>query len=276
MVHLIPTGKLPSAKETTVLLQHVRLHGFPVDIISDKGPQFISQFWKAFCSLVGATVSLSSGYHPQSNGQTERFNQELENGLHCLVAQAAAQWSKNLLWVEYTHNSLPSVSTGYSPFECVYRYQPPLFQVLERGVGVLSLIQMCPRTWARVRRTLLHTSASYKAMADCQRNRGPSFQLGQRVWLSTRDLPLRSECRKLAPRFIGPLPVSKTTNPVGLKLPSSMRIHPTFHISKVKPLVESPLVTFWTLTSFGTTTTSILTSQGPRRVGTTASLSPSY
>lgn len=113
MVHLIPTDKLPSAKETAVLLQHVvRLQGFPVDIISDRGLQFISQFWKAFCSLVGATVSLSSGYQPQSNGQTEYFNQQLENGLHSLVAQAAAQWSKNLLWVEYAHNALPSVSTG--------------------------------------------------------------------------------------------------------------------------------------------------------------------
>ena len=73
MAHFIGLPKLPSAKETAdVMMNHVfRLHGFPRDIVSDRGPQFISKFWKEFCHLLGATVSLTSGYHPQSNGQTE-------------------------------------------------------------------------------------------------------------------------------------------------------------------------------------------------------------
>lgn len=64
MVHFIPLPKLPSAKETAKVLmsQVFRLHGFPRDGVSDQGPQFISRFWKTFCSLLGATVSLSSGY----------------------------------------------------------------------------------------------------------------------------------------------------------------------------------------------------------------------
>lgn len=83
MAHFIPLPKLPSAKETAeALINHIfRIHGFPEDVVSDRGPQFISKFWKEFCSLLGATVSLSSGFHPQSNGQSERLNQELEKGL---------------------------------------------------------------------------------------------------------------------------------------------------------------------------------------------------
>ena len=140
MVHFIPMPKLPSAKGTAeaVLLHVFRIHGFPKDVVSDWGPQFISQFWKAFCSLLGATVSLSSGYHPQSNGQSERLNQELETGLRCLVSQNPASWSKHLIWVEYAHNTLPSSATGLSPFQCAYGYQPPLFPDLEKEVNVPS------------------------------------------------------------------------------------------------------------------------------------------
>uniref|UniRef100_A0A674PBR8 Gypsy retrotransposon integrase-like protein 1 n=1 Tax=Takifugu rubripes TaxID=31033 RepID=A0A674PBR8_TAKRU len=79
-VHFVALPKLPSAAETAELLvSHVvRLHGIPLDVVSDRGPQFTSRVWQAFCKGIGATVSLSSGYHPQSNGQAERANQALE------------------------------------------------------------------------------------------------------------------------------------------------------------------------------------------------------
>ena len=94
LAHLIPLTKLPSARETAELfLQHVfRLHGLPTDVISDRGPQFTSVFWREFCCVVGATASLSSGFHPQSNGQTERVNQDLETTLRCLVNHNPASW----------------------------------------------------------------------------------------------------------------------------------------------------------------------------------------
>uniref|UniRef100_A0A672YRD9 Gypsy retrotransposon integrase-like protein 1 n=1 Tax=Sphaeramia orbicularis TaxID=375764 RepID=A0A672YRD9_9TELE len=82
MAHFVAMPKLPSAKETAeaVLYNVCRLHGFPRDVVSDRGPQFVARFWRAFCALIGASVSLSSGYHPQTNGQTERVNQVLEAG----------------------------------------------------------------------------------------------------------------------------------------------------------------------------------------------------
>ncbi|XP_078809690.1 uncharacterized protein LOC144994726 [Oryzias latipes] len=76
-VHFIPLPQLPTATETAeILVQQVfRHHGIPTDIVSDRGPQFVSQVWKAFCSALGASVSLTSGYHPQSNGQAERLRE---------------------------------------------------------------------------------------------------------------------------------------------------------------------------------------------------------
>ncbi len=107
--HFIPLPKLPSAKETAAtVVDHVfRIHGLPADVVSDRGPQFVSKFWREFCRLLGATVSLSSGFHPQTNGQTERANQDLERVLRCLVTQNPTSWCQQLSWVEYAHNSLP-------------------------------------------------------------------------------------------------------------------------------------------------------------------------
>ncbi|XP_048027531.1 integrin alpha-M-like [Megalobrama amblycephala] len=118
--HFIPLPKLPTAKETEVtVINHVfRIHGLPVDVVSDRGSQFTSKFWKEFCRLLGATVSLSSGFHPQMNGQAERANQDLERMLRCRVAQNPSSWSQQLPWVEYAHNSLPVSATGLSPFQC--------------------------------------------------------------------------------------------------------------------------------------------------------------
>ncbi len=247
--HFIPLPKLPSAKETAAtVVDHVfRIHGLPADVVSDRGPQFVSKFWREFCRLLGATVSLSSGFHPQTNGQTERANQDLERVLRCLVTQNPTSWCQQLSWVEYAHNSLQVSSTGLSPFECSLGYQPPLFPSMESEVAVPSahaFVQRCHRTWTRARETLLRVGACTKAKADRHRSKPPVYVVGQKVWLSTQNIPLRSVCNKLAPKFIGPFPVTKIISPVTVRLklpPAYRRIHPAFHVSKIKPVFRSPL-----------------------------------
>ena len=203
MMHFIPLPKLPSAKEMAeVMLRQVfRLHGFPKDVVLDRGLQFASHLWKAFCSLLGATVSLTSGYHPQSNGQTEHLIQELETGLRCLVSQNPPTLSKHLIWVEYAHNTLPFSFSGLSPFQCAYGYQPSLFPILDE-VSVPSAQAHCHRIWTGARQVLLWSSARVKRAADCWRSSAPPYKEGQMVWLSSKDLPLRVESRKLAPRLV--------------------------------------------------------------------------
>ncbi|KAI3361893.1 hypothetical protein L3Q82_002216 [Scortum barcoo] len=88
---------------------------------------------------MGASASLSSGFHPQSNGQTERMNQELETALRCMASQHPSSWSQQLLWVEYAHNTLICSATGLSPFQCAYGFQPPLFPDLEEEVSCPSV-----------------------------------------------------------------------------------------------------------------------------------------
>ena len=80
-----------------------------------------------------------------------------------------------------------------------------------------------------------------KKAAERHRRPAPVYRPGHKVWLSTRDLHLNVASRKLAPRFVGPLAVSNCINPlsVRLHLPRSLRVHPTFHVSKLKPVKES-------------------------------------
>lgn len=245
--HLIPLPKIPTASQTAdLLMQHVfRIHDFPQDMVSDRGSQFTSRFWKSFGRLIGASISLSSGFHPQSNGQTERVNQEIEKTLRCMVSNKTA-WSSQLVWAEFAHNTLHHSSLGMSHFECQFDPPPPLFPEQEPEVRVpaaAQLVQRCRRVWRRARVALLRANQQKQRHANRLRRMGPSLRPGQRVWLSTRDLPLHVESRKLAPRFIGPFKVLKRVNPVSyrLLLPRSMHIHPTFHISRLKLVVYSPL-----------------------------------
>lgn len=122
--HFIALPKLPSALETAQLLtQHVfRLHGIPWDIVSDRGPKFTSRVWKEFCSELVAQVSLSCGFHPQYNRQTERANQEMEAMLRCIASSNQSTWSDQQAWVEYAHNASTSSATGLSPFEASLGY----------------------------------------------------------------------------------------------------------------------------------------------------------
>ena len=126
---LIPLPGLPTALGTAEALFHnvFRNFGIPEDIVSDRGPQFISRVWHAFFKLIWVTVSLSSGYHPQTNGQAERKIQEIGRYLRTYCHQYQDSWSRYLPWAEYAQNSLRQNTTELTPFQCILGYQPPLF-----------------------------------------------------------------------------------------------------------------------------------------------------
>nr|XP_040026064.1 uncharacterized protein LOC120815109 [Gasterosteus aculeatus aculeatus] len=110
--------------------------------------------------------------------------------------------------------------------------------------SALAMIRRCRRIWAAARQVLIRQRDRVKKAADRKRRPAPAYQQGQKVWLSAKNLNLKVPSRKLAPRFVGPFPITKTIGPVAvrLRLPRSLRAHPTFHVSQVKPAKESPMV----------------------------------
>ncbi|KAI3363566.1 hypothetical protein L3Q82_012177 [Scortum barcoo] len=140
-----------------------------------------------------------------TNGQTERANQGLEVALRCMISSNASSWSRMLPWVEYAHSSLPTASTGLSLFQCCLGYQPPLFAAQEEEVAVPSaqaFVQQCRWIWKRARICLLQSVAYFKKQADNCWLAAPLYRVGQRVWLSTKNLPLKVLSSKLGPRVI--------------------------------------------------------------------------
>ncbi|KAI2646863.1 Transposon Tf2-6 polyprotein [Labeo rohita] len=216
---LIPLRGLPTAVETAELLfnQVFRHFGLP-EIVSDRGPQFTSRVWKAFFKLIGVSVNLSSGYHPQTNGQTERKIQELGRYLRA-----------------YCQDDQHSRSSAYSDtsLHCSPGWRNPLmYQLSTTG---------CERVWDSAHHHLQRAVRGHKSFADARRRAAPNYQPGDLVWLSIRDLRLRLPCRKLSPRYIGSFRILRQINDVTfqLQLPPRYRIHPTFHVSLLKPFSPS-------------------------------------
>ncbi len=207
----------------------------------------MSKFWTEFCRQLGATARLSSGYHPQTNGQAERVNQGLERVLRCVASAELSSWSSSLTMVKYAHNSLPVSSTGSSPFQCCLGYQPPLFPFQESDAVVPSVhvfIQRCLHTLRIAREALTQTGERNKVSADRHRTKPPLYVCGQKVWLSSKDINFRLPARKLGPKCIGPFVVAKVLSPVTVRLkltPQFNKINQVFHVSKIKPVFRSPL-----------------------------------
>ncbi len=144
-------------------------------------------------------------------------------------------------WAEYAQ---PLTATGLSPFHACLVYQPPLFtsQETESSVpSVQAFIQRCRRTWRRVRSALCRSRARTRRAVNRHRVKAPRYVCGQKVWLSTQNLPLQVSSRKLMPRFIGPFSIVKVLSPVAVKLRLShqlRRVHPVFHVSCIKPVIR--------------------------------------
>ncbi|KAI2657028.1 Transposon Tf2-6 polyprotein [Labeo rohita] len=213
----IPFPKLPSAMETAEALCNA-----------------------VFFRLLGVNVSLTSGYHPEANGQVERLNQELTRFLRSYCQDRQGDWSRYLLWAEYAQNSIRKSSTNMTPFQCTLGFQPPLFPWSGESSDLPALdswFQQSEATWNQAHVHLQRAVRRNQNQADRRRRPNPPYEPGQWVWLSTRDLRLRLPCRKLSPRYVGPFQIVRQITPVSfrLALPREYRISPTFHVSLLKP-----------------------------------------
>jgi transposase InsO family protein len=122
MAHFIPCNKTNISKETVRFFMDIiyKYHGLHDDIISDRGSQLISKFWQSLFKILKVKIKLSSTYHPQTNGQTERINQVLEQYLCCTINYHQDNWTELLPLVEFVYNNTIQGSTQQTPFFANY------------------------------------------------------------------------------------------------------------------------------------------------------------
>lgn len=247
MAHFIPTNQEVTAKQTAklVLREVVRLHGVPSQIISDRDPRFTSEFWKELWKQMGTQLKMSTSYHPQTDGQTERAIRVLEDMLRAYVSKHRTNWDELLTPVEIAYNSSEQASTGFTPFElnggsAALPIDIALKTPLATDVqAVEDLISEVRQHLEDARLLLLKRQETQKKYAD-KRRREEKYEVGDEVMLSTKRLPAFSN--KLTDLYTGPFRVIGVKGEVNveLDLPSSMkRLHPVFHVDKLKRYVRS-------------------------------------
>ena len=120
--HFLPVRSTYSAAQyARLFLDHiVSLHGVPISIVSDRGPQFTSRFWRSFQDALGTQLRFSTAFHPQTDGQSERTIQTLEDMLRASVIDFGGQWDKHLPLIEFAYNNSYHSSIQMAPFEALY------------------------------------------------------------------------------------------------------------------------------------------------------------
>ena len=247
MAHFIPTTATISAIDFVQLFvdRVVRYHGIPRIIVSDRDPKFVSEFWKEFCQRFCIKRALSTAWHPQTDGQTERLNRTIEQMLRTYIQSREEEWSQLLPALELAYNCTPHSSTGLSPFEVMIGENPTRSQDLD----VVEVFPPLPAPqMTKAFQVLVDRAAAHLEQAKCQqkayadKSRRPlEFEVNDKVWVSTRYMA-PSGNRKFQQRYIGPYKVIQRIGKVAYKLdlPPSMAVHPVFHVSLLVPDKQRP------------------------------------
>ena len=164
----------------------VRLHGVPVSIVSDKDPRFTAQFWKSFQKAMGTRLTMSTAFHPQKDGQSERTIQVLEDMLRACVLDHKGGWEQHLPLVEFAYNNSYQASIQMAPYEALYGRpcRSPLcwIEVGESSITGPDLIRDTSENVSLIRKRLLMAQSWQKSYADVRR-RPLEFEVGDHVFL---------------------------------------------------------------------------------------------
>ncbi|KAJ9552657.1 hypothetical protein OSB04_016702 [Centaurea solstitialis] len=251
--HFLPIKETYSIDKLAQLYvgEIVMRHGVPISIISDRDSRFTSRFWQSLQATLGTRVDLSTAYHPQTDGQTERTIQTLEDMLRACVLEFGGSWDDHLPLVEFSYNNSYHASIQCAPYEALYgrKCRSPLnwLEVGENRLFRPDVVQETTDKIKMVQEKLKVARDRQKSYAD-NRRKPLEFQVGDKVLLKVspwKGLLRFGKKGKLNPRFVGPFRVIERIGPVAyrLDLPIELSsIHDTFHVSNLKKCLSEETV----------------------------------
>jgi hypothetical protein len=241
--YMVPYKESSTAEDLSQVFLRtvVANHGTPDEIISDRDKLFTSKFWTTLMALLGTKRKLSTAFHPQTDGQTERINQTMEAYLRCYINYKQNNWVDLLPLAQYSYNSAESEGTGVTPFFANYGYTPDAYKT--------PLIDSAHAQGAKVKveelKTLheeLATDIKFIAQRSAiyynkKHSVGPELKEGDKVYLLRKNVQTKRPSDKLDHKKLGPFTIDKKIGLVNyrLKLPKTMEIHPVFHVSLLEP-----------------------------------------
>ncbi|GJR18885.1 hypothetical protein Tco_0967412 [Tanacetum coccineum] len=233
----------------------VARHGIPVSIISDRDSHFTSRVWQSLHNALGTQLDLSTAYHPQTDGQSERTIQTLEDMLRACVIDFGNGWDRHLPLVEFSYNNSYHTSIKAAPFEALYgrKCRSPVCwaEVGEAQLTGPEIIHETTKKIFKIRDRMQAARDQQKSYAD-KRHRPLEFEVGDKVMLKV--VPWKGVMRfgkrgMLNPRYIGPFRIIERIGPVAylLELPQDLsRVHNVFYICNLKKcLSDDTLVIPW-------------------------------
>jgi hypothetical protein len=251
VAHFIPMRSIYMGAKLAELYMAriVCLHGVPKKIVSDRGSQFTSRLWQKLHESLETKLNFSSAYHPQTDSQTERTNQVLEDMLRACALKHGGSWDRSLPYAEFSYNNSYQASLKMSPFEALYgrKCRTPLYwdQTGERQFFRTEIIQEVEEQVCMIQENLRIAQTRHKSYAD-NRRRPVEFEEGDHVYLKVS--PIRGMRRfkvkgTLSPRFIGPFKILKRVGEMAyqLELPDHLSdVHDVFHVSQLKKCIRVP------------------------------------
>jgi transposase InsO family protein len=245
MVHLIPTTTTVTAEQCGRLyLDNVfRLHGLPLSIVSDRDAKFTGAFWKKLHQLLGTDLLMSTAYHPQTDGKTEKTNSTVLQILRNWVNSQGTDWAQHLPRVEFAFNSAEGSSTKQTPFQINYgfspRHLPPISIDDDVNPQALDYLEGLYHHQAAAQDMIEKSRILQKVRTDHGRidveKDTSRFVPGDMVYRLNEGSRGGKGKRKMRARWLGPHRILESLgNNTYLLANVPSRVHPVFNISKLR------------------------------------------
>ena len=239
MTHFVATTEGTSVEGLARLFRDNvwKLHGLPESVVSDRGPQFAAELTKELNRMLGIKTKLLTAFHPQTDGQTERMNQELEQYLRFFVEHRQKDWPEWLAAAEFAVNNKVHTATKVLPFIANYGKELRMGgDIRKKGKveSAMEFVEKMKKVQEEAGAALRKTQEEMKRYADRGKRETGVWKRGDRVLLNTKDLVFKERpSKKLTERYVGPYAIEEVvlSNVVKLRLPSSMRIHLVVNVS---------------------------------------------
>ena len=224
MTHFVATTKGTSAEGLARLFwdNMWKLHGLPESVVLDKGPQFAVELTKELNRMLGIETRLSTAFYPQTDGQMEQMNQELEQYLRFFVEHRQKDWPEWLVLAEFVVNNKVHTATKVSPFIANYRKEVIMGgDIRKKGKveSVTEFVERMKKVHEEAEAALKKTQEEMKRYTDRSRKETEKWKKGDRVLLSTKDLVFKERpVRKLMERYIGLYALEEVVSTNAVKL----------------------------------------------------------